>query len=223
MPGHRCPNKSLQVVLVGDDEGDIHEDEHDASHVHFDAIEVSLNSVIGFTSPQTMKIYGSIGGLKVVVLIDWVMMGNEKFEQSLGLCKGVVLALPELQIVEDFFPLKLGSTYEKEGLLVEMINLKQQNPQPTTSDINDLLAEFEDVFSLPQGLPPCRGHEHSIILKDGIEPISVRPYRYAQAQKDEIKKLVGDMRMAGVIQPSSSPFLARYCYLRKKMEVGGFM
>ncbi|GKD36084.1 putative mitochondrial protein, partial [Tanacetum coccineum] len=137
VPGHRCPIKSLQVLLVGDNEDDIQEDEHDVSHVHLDAIEVSLNSVIGFTSPRTMKIRGSIGGLDVVVLIDYgathnfishrvveqlalmvsgttsvgVMMGNGKFEQSLGLCKEVVLALPELQIVEDFFPLKLGSTY----------------------------------------------------------------------------------------------------------------
>ncbi|GJZ04169.1 putative mitochondrial protein [Tanacetum coccineum] len=136
VPGHRCLSKSLQVLLVGDDEDDIQEDEHDASHVHLDAVEVSLNSVIRFTSPRTMKILGSIGGLDVVVLIDCgvthnfishrvveqlalmvsgtisvgVMMGNRKFEQILGLCKGVVLALLELQIVEDFFPLKLGST-----------------------------------------------------------------------------------------------------------------
>ncbi|GKB34928.1 putative mitochondrial protein [Tanacetum coccineum] len=127
--GHRCPSKSLQVLLVGDDEGDIQEDEHDASHVHLDTVEVSLNLVIGFTSPRTMKIRGSIGGLDVVVLIDCgathnfishrvmeklalmvsgttsvgVMLGIKKFEQCLGLCKGAVLVLPELFVKKDNF------------------------------------------------------------------------------------------------------------------------
>ncbi|GKC26546.1 hypothetical protein Tco_1033840, partial [Tanacetum coccineum] len=78
-------NQQFEVLLVGDDEDDIQEDEHDASHVHLDAVEVSLKFV-------------------------GVMLGNMKFEQCLGLCKGAVLALPELQIVEDYFPLKLGST-----------------------------------------------------------------------------------------------------------------
>ncbi|GKB08561.1 putative mitochondrial protein, partial [Tanacetum coccineum] len=234
-------NPMHAFLLVGDDEDDIQVDEHDAFHVHLDAVEVSLNSVIGFTSPRTMKIRGSIGGLDVVVLIDcgathnfishrvveqlalmvlgetsnnWkeLTMTFDHGEKQItikgdrGLCRSLVSIKSLLRVFHQ----------EKEGLLVEMINLEQQNPQPTTSDINDLLAEFEDVFSLPQGLPPCRGHEHSIILKDGIEPISVRPYRYAQAQKDEIEKLVGEMLTAGVIQPSSSPFSSPVLLVKKK-------
>ncbi|GJS78142.1 putative mitochondrial protein [Tanacetum coccineum] len=39
-----------------------------------------------------------------------VMLGNGKIENSYGLCKQVVLTLHELQVVDDFYPLELGST-----------------------------------------------------------------------------------------------------------------
>ncbi|GKB10845.1 hypothetical protein Tco_0844768 [Tanacetum coccineum] len=70
-PEHRCHGKTLQVLLVGDE--DETEDEFDGKsdeHVHLDMVEVSLNSVMGFTSPHTMKIRGILGDEEVVVLID---------------------------------------------------------------------------------------------------------------------------------------------------------
>lgn len=39
-----------------------------------------------------------------------VMMGNGRFEKSLGMCKGVVLTFPCYQLVSEFYPLELGST-----------------------------------------------------------------------------------------------------------------
>lgn len=65
--------------------------------------------------------------------------------------------------------------------------------------------KYEPVFHIPEGLPPSRGHEHGITLKEGTDPVSVRPYRYSQAQKDEIEALIQDMLKAGIIQPSNSP------------------
>ncbi|KAL9669884.1 hypothetical protein QQ045_007434 [Rhodiola kirilowii] len=50
-------------------------------------------------------------------------------------------------------------------------------PEP----ISQVLHQLGDIFHTPTGLPPMRGHEHSIVLQDGAMPISVRPYRYAQA------------------------------------------
>ncbi|GJZ25780.1 ty3-gypsy retrotransposon protein [Tanacetum coccineum] len=38
------------------------------------------------------------------------MLGNGKFDKSQGICKGVLITFPELQILEDFYPLDLGST-----------------------------------------------------------------------------------------------------------------
>nr|GEV85861.1 retrovirus-related Pol polyprotein LINE-1 [Tanacetum cinerariifolium] len=47
----------------------------------------------------------------------------------------------------------------------------------------------------------------AIVLKQGTEPINVRPYRYPQLQKDEIEISVGEMIEAGIIRPSNSPVL----------------
>ena len=43
--------------------------------------------------------------------------------------------------------------------------------------VADLLLEFESVFATPVGLPPIRGHEHQIQLKEGAQAICQRPYK----------------------------------------------
>ncbi|KAJ9546301.1 hypothetical protein OSB04_018844 [Centaurea solstitialis] len=133
-PGHRCPSKTLEVLIVDENESDIEKEETD--HAHLDMVEVSLNSISGLTPPQTMKVADEIGGMQVLVLIDSgathnfvakqvvarlgltisntgpvkVRLGNGMWEESTGTCKGVVLTLPELQVVEDFYPLELGGS-----------------------------------------------------------------------------------------------------------------
>ncbi|PKU59951.1 putative mitochondrial protein [Dendrobium catenatum] len=100
--------------------------------------------------------------------------------------------------------------YEEGGVfLVELQSLEDQQEgeeKPIPALVQPFLQEFEDVFQPPVGLPPDREREHQIILKEGVSPISVRPYRYPQVQKDEIEKLVGEMLEGGIIQPSVSPF-----------------
>ncbi|GJU22562.1 putative mitochondrial protein [Tanacetum coccineum] len=191
------------------------------SHIHLDSVEVSLNSLLGFTSPRTMKIRGILGGVVVTVLIDsgatqnflskvlverlglcvfgnnsvGVMLGNGGFEESVGLCKGVVLSLYGLQIIEDLFPFELGDPslnrslvslksilrslkLENNGYLVELkcLGEPQEARLPTNEAINDLLKEFEDIFQLPEGLPLIRAQDHAINLCEGIIQPSVSPF-----------------------------------------------
>lgn len=56
--------------------------------------------------------------------------------------------------------------------------------------LSELLKEFAKVTEVPVGLPPFRGHEHNILLKDGVQLICERPYRYPYHQKFEIEKIV---------------------------------
>ena len=134
-PGHRCPNKTLQVLVVDEEEGDQGDDEdEEADHAHLDAVEVSLGSISGLTSPTTMKVRCEVRGAAAVVLIDCgathnfiskqivdrlglevtgkglvrIKLGNGITDVSKGRCKGIGLKFPELQVTQYFFPLDLG-------------------------------------------------------------------------------------------------------------------
>ncbi|KAJ9542106.1 hypothetical protein OSB04_028612 [Centaurea solstitialis] len=107
-----------------------------------------------------------------------------------------------------------------EGFLVQ---LNQVERQPTAGTLpaaplylQSLMESYRQVFEMPSGLPPCRGKEHAINLKEGSEPVRVRPYRYPHAQKNEIEKLVQDMMNAGLIQHSTSPFSSPVLLVKKK-------
>ncbi|GKC55290.1 ty3-gypsy retrotransposon protein, partial [Tanacetum coccineum] len=304
-PGHICASRSLQVLLVDEEEEYEEEDGEElkmaTDHVHLDMVEVSLNSVMGFTPNRTMKLHGKIGDREVVVLIDYeathnfisskiveelglavsdsgtfnVTLGNGETTRSKGICKGLVVVFPEIQVFEDFLPLELGSTdailgikwlqtlgdvkmnwklltmkfmvglgevtlcgdpslcrsklslkaMEKsltanaECYLVELKELdahKSSHQGVNTEPFKKLLLQFEDVFNMPFGLPPTRAHEHAINLREGTTPVSIRPYRYPQVQKDEIEKLVREMLEAGIIQPSVSPFSSSVLLVKKK-------
>lgn len=41
-----------------------------------------------------------------------------------------------------------------------------------------VLGQFEEVFYVPEGIPPIREHEHVKVLKEGFSPINMRPNRY---------------------------------------------
>ena len=68
---------------------------------------------------------------------------------------------------------------------------------------------------MPKGLPPLRGHEHQIILKEGSSPVCERPYRYLFYQKAEIEKIVQELLEDGSIRVSHSPFSSPDLLVRK--------
>ncbi|KAK8934132.1 hypothetical protein KSP39_PZI014431 [Platanthera zijinensis] len=83
-------------------------------------------------------------------------------------------------------------------------------------DFRPLLDDFPDLFSTTPGLPPVRPTDHPIVLHPTSAAVSVRPYRYGHAQKDEIERLVREMLIGGLIRPSSSPFSSPVLLVRKK-------
>lgn len=97
-----------------------------------------------------------------------------------------------------------------------MTRKQQSMDKGRPSYLQPVLERFCEVFHMPPGLPPIRERDHYITLKEGTDPISVRPYRYPQSQKDEIERLISDMLQAGLIQDSISPFSSPILLVKKK-------
>lgn len=139
--GHKCQRKELSVLLT-QDEGLIEEEsgttvvEADGEVVGEEDLhpEISLNSVVGLTSPKTFKVRGEVNGIPVIVMIDpgathnfialhaverlkvecnpsrdfGVSLGTGDLVHIHGECKSVILQLQGLTIIEDFLPIALG-------------------------------------------------------------------------------------------------------------------
>ncbi|KAA0062427.1 Retrovirus-related Pol polyprotein from transposon 297 family [Cucumis melo var. makuwa] len=106
---------------------------------------------------------------------------------------------------------------QDEGFLIECRAIEVRNteysercmtktPLYESDPVQMVLKQYEDVFEWPEKLPPRREIEHHIHLKEGTDPINVRPYRYGFHRKEEMEKLVEEMLTSGVIRPSKSPF-----------------
>ncbi|KAA0057859.1 pleiotropic drug resistance protein 1-like [Cucumis melo var. makuwa] len=170
-----------------------------------------------------------------------VIMGSGKAVQGRGMCKGITVGLPVITVVEDFLPLKLGNvdmvlgmqwlqkqgamTVDWKALTMTFVvgDTKTDRELVVTDSVEDyqpefeqLQQEFDDIFEMPDDLPPMRQINHRIQLKEGTDPINVRPYRYPHAQKNEIERLVNDMLASGIIRPSTSPFSSPVILVKKK-------
>lgn len=92
---------------------------------------------------------------------------------------------------------------------------KEESDLGFNVEVTTLLQRFSEVFKEPQGLPPKRSHDHAISLKEGVQPVSIRPYCYAHFQKDEIEKIMQELLGSGVIRASQSPFSSPMLLVRK--------
>lgn len=79
--------------------------------------------------------------------------------------------------------------------------------------ISTLLHQFEDVFQMPEELPPRREIEHHIHLRMGTNPVNVRLYSYAYHQNGEV---VEEMLTLEIIWPSTSPYSSLVLFVHKK-------
>ncbi|GJR44131.1 putative nucleotidyltransferase, ribonuclease H [Tanacetum coccineum] len=77
------------------------------------------------------------------------------------------------------------------------------------------LDQFQDVFAIPNTLPPYKSHDHRIIL-EGVPPVHIRPYKHPPTQKDAIELMVKELLETGVIRNSHSPFSSPIVMVKKK-------
>ncbi|KAL5563463.1 hypothetical protein UlMin_033210 [Ulmus minor] len=128
----------LQVLLLSEDDSNPKleiSDMEQASPNSFSSLNLSYNSLLGFTSSHTMKVKGQLGSREVVILIDsgashsfvasklvrelgmqceataayGVQMGNGMNFKQQGVCRGVRVLIQGCEVVDDFFPFELGS------------------------------------------------------------------------------------------------------------------
>ena len=89
--------------------------------------------------------------------------------------------------------------------------LSNQKPE-----VQRVLLSFSSVFELSNQLPLPPDHDHAIELELGTQAMNVQPYRYPQFHKDEIEKLVKEMLLTEIIQPSKSVFSSPVLLVKKK-------
>ncbi|XP_031257652.1 uncharacterized protein LOC116115659 [Pistacia vera] len=140
-PGHRCGDKQFHVVLIDEDESqdepnDVGADlsENVEEQLPNDA-ELSISSIVGISSPKTMKVKGKISGAEVIVLIDsgashnfiskgvieklglpvmqtqtfGVRVGDGYQMRCEGECREVQLDIQGTPIIQNFFPFEMNS------------------------------------------------------------------------------------------------------------------
>ncbi|MCH87042.1 hypothetical protein A2U01_0007907 [Trifolium medium] len=168
-----------------------------------------------------------LGGSEMVLGMDWLScLGN--IEANFGqLClkweyggkKFMIQGDPALCTRQASWKAVLKVlANEGVGFMVQSVDRKIAETSVNTplSDWDKLIAEFKDVFNMPQGLPPTREYDHAIMLKPGAETSNIRPYRYPFYQKNEIEKIVRDMLQAGIVRHSTSPFSSPVLLVKKK-------
>ncbi|WVY98363.1 hypothetical protein V8G54_030514 [Vigna mungo] len=134
-PGHRCSEKSLQVLLLAEDEADEEDGVTQGGNQQEERMELSACSAKGLTQPKTMKLTGKIGERRVVILIDCgashnfvsrrvaaelelllvidtppytVSLGDGHQRVSRGRCEKVQIQMEEATVVEDLYVFELG-------------------------------------------------------------------------------------------------------------------
>jgi len=131
--------------------------------------------------------------------------------------KGTTVRLQGTPLLEDF---------GNDELLVHICSI---TPQPPATEgqlplaIGALLTEFPSVICPPDQLPPKRDCDHEIPLIEGARSVTVRPYRYPPALKDEIESQVDSMLQQGIIQRILRHSTRLSCWSVKRMVPGDFV
>ena len=100
-----------------------------------------------------------------------------------------------------------GYLIECRTLEACQVKIETEGNKNEPESILTTLTQYMDVFDWPKELPPSRDIKHHIHIREGEDPVNVRPYRYAFQQKEELEKLVDEMMASGIICPSTSPVL----------------
>ena len=176
-----------------------------------------------------------LGSVDVILGVTWletlgkVIFDYKLSEMEFSLGEWVVILQGDRSLVRSQVSLKsMMKTFEKEdqGVLIELSTVEQWGAGEAREHIANYLSKLQpeiqkvlqsfSVFEPSNQLPPPHDHDHAIELEPGARAMNVRSYRYPQFQNDEIEKLVKEMLLAGIIQPSKSVFSSPMLLVKKK-------
>ena len=80
------------------------------------------------------------------------------------------------------------------------------------------MLQYHTLFETPKGLPPPKRHDYKIKLIDEGQTVKIRPYKYFAVQKDEIERIVAEMKETGIIQDNHSSFSSLVVLMKKRDE-----
>ncbi|MFS7913536.1 putative retrotransposon gag domain, aspartic peptidase domain superfamily [Helianthus anomalus] len=130
-PGHRCKTGTLKLIEIADDRAETTVNEQDCTD---ELAKISLHALFGQSSITTMKLPGTLGTSKVLILIDsgsthnfisdklvsdmklsthsispfGVQIGNGDILRCSQICKNISLQVCDLNVSQDFYPFTLG-------------------------------------------------------------------------------------------------------------------
>ena len=145
-----------------------------------------LGNIISITKSYECLLLGKVKKwcLKKIELLNW-------FEQLSGLLDSplefIEVSLCSLRILEDV-----------DNMVCSMLS----TPSPVGERIvalEDLLKNYKEIFNELMRLPPTRGHDHTIPLKERAQPINLRPYKYYEIKKDTMEKMVAEILESRII------------------------
>ena len=141
----------------------------------------------------------------------WVKIANvSNFEETLH--RGEVIALASTDFsVEDM------SRYNGSGTNSVAVSIGADLTGKQRAEINQLVAEFSDVFYAGGELPVVRVNvEHRINIPPGTRPVACRPRRLSPRLEQEVRQELSQLEAMGVIRPSHSPWVAPVVCARRK-------
>jgi hypothetical protein len=169
-----------------------------------------------------------MGGCDIVLGVDWLMtLGpilmdfkdlTMKFDQEGHQYKFQDITSGSPEIISSH---RMEKMLKKghSGVIAQLHAIQAIETPSVLQDLQAMLSKNQLVFSTPQGLPPfCGVHDHSIPLVPGSLPPNIRLYHHPFSQKNEIEKMVQELLNAGVICPSTSPYLSPVVMVLKKED-----
>lgn len=83
-------------------------------------------------------------------------------------------------------------------------------------DLLTLLKYYVKLFDEPISFPPVRQQDQNIPFTNVIQTIRSRPYMYPMIQKNEIERMMSDMKYSGIIRDNNNFFVYQMIHVKKK-------